>query len=103
MATSALLLRVTVHAVPGAKRTEAVGAHGAALKVRLSAPPVDGKANEALRQWLTQTFGLRMQQVELLSGQTSRSKVWGLHCESAAVHARCQTLLTLLMADGKNP
>jgi uncharacterized protein len=100
---AAVLLRLTVHAVPGAKRTGAAGAHGGALKVRLAAPPVDGKANEALRQWLAQTFDLRVQQVELLSGQTSRSKVWALHCESAAVQARCQLLLNALMADDKSP
>jgi uncharacterized protein (TIGR00251 family) len=93
----ALVLRVAIHAAPGAKRTEATGAHGDALKVRLAAPPVDGKANQALQAWLALSFGLRQNAVELLSGQTSRAKVWALHCEDASELQRCQQTLQSLM------
>lgn len=93
----AFVLRVAVHAAPGAKRTEAAGAHGEALKVRLAAPPVDGKANQALQAWLALSFGLRQNAVELQSGQTSRAKVWALHCADEAELARCQQLLHTLM------
>ena len=93
----ALVLRVAIHAAPGAKRTEAVGAHGEALKVRLAAPPVDGKANQALQAWLALTFGLRQNAVELHSGQTSRAKVWALHCADASELDRCQQVLRSLM------
>lgn len=93
----ALVLRVAIHAAPGAKRTEAAGAHGDALKVRLAAPPVDGKANQALQAWLALTFGLRQNQVELQSGQTSRAKVWALHCADETQWQACQCLLDELM------
>jgi uncharacterized protein (TIGR00251 family) len=42
------VLTLTLHVQPGAKRTEVVGLHGDALKIKLAAPPVEGKANEAL-------------------------------------------------------
>ncbi len=65
---------LTVHVQPGARRTEVVGEHGDALKIRLAAPPVDGKANEALLAFLADRLGLVRRQVVLKSGQTSRRK-----------------------------
>jgi uncharacterized protein (TIGR00251 family) len=47
-----------------------VGLHGAALKLRLHAPPVDGKANQALCLFLAETFAVKRQSVVLLSGET---------------------------------
>ncbi|MGL6070764.1 DUF167 domain-containing protein, partial [Craterilacuibacter sp.] len=41
-------VRLTLHVQPGAKKTQCAGEHGEALKIRLAAPPVDGKANHAL-------------------------------------------------------
>ena len=52
------VLKLPIHATPGAKRTEAAGAHGDALRVRLGAPPVDGKANAALIAWAANAFGV---------------------------------------------
>lgn len=69
---SALL---TLHIQPGAKKTEVTGLHGDALKIRLSAPPVDGKANEALLRFVADTLDLPKSVVTLKSGQTSRRKV----------------------------
>jgi uncharacterized protein (TIGR00251 family) len=60
---------------PGAKRTEIAGVHGACLKVRLAAPPLDGKANAALRAFLAEVFGVPLRQVRLLRGEASRRKV----------------------------
>lgn len=71
-ADDAILL--TVHVQPGAKRTEAAGLHGNALKIRLAAPPVEGQANEALIAFLAEVFGVPKRQVELISGHASRSK-----------------------------
>ncbi|HRD53004.1 MAG TPA: DUF167 domain-containing protein [Flavobacteriales bacterium] len=71
-APDAVMLRV--HVQPGAKRTEVAGTHGDALKIRLAAPPVDGQANDALLSFLAEQFGVPKRQVELVSGQTSRSK-----------------------------
>ncbi|WKZ66741.1 MAG: DUF167 domain-containing protein [Flavobacteriales bacterium] len=65
---------LSVHAQPGAKRTEVAGVHGDALRIRLAAPPVDGQANEALITFLAGAFGVPKRQVDLLSGHASRSK-----------------------------
>lgn len=68
------LLHLTVHVQPGAKTTACNGIHGDALRIRLAAPPVDGKANQALIVWLAQTLGCPQSCIELLRGQTSRRK-----------------------------
>ncbi len=65
---------LTLHIQPSAKRTETAGLHGDALKIRLNAPPVDGKANEALVAYLAKTLGVPKSSVALVSGQTSRAK-----------------------------
>ena len=65
---------LTLHIQPGAKRTECAGLHGEALKIRLAAPPVDGKANEALIAFLSKTLGVSKSSAELISGETSRAK-----------------------------
>jgi uncharacterized protein (TIGR00251 family) len=51
------------------------GVHGAALKVRLHAPPVDGAANEELVKFLARSLGVARRAVRIVAGQTSRSKV----------------------------
>lgn len=65
---------LTLHIQPNAKKTEIIGIHGDALKVRLQAPPIDGKANEALCTFLAEIFAVKRQSVVLLSGETSRRK-----------------------------
>lgn len=70
---------------PNAKKTELVGWHDGALRVRLSAPPVDGAANEALRRWLSQELGLPQARVELLRGASGRRKQWALDIDEATV------------------
>ncbi|MGE5467891.1 MAG: DUF167 domain-containing protein [Ignavibacteria bacterium] len=78
---------LSLHIQPGAKRTETAGLHGEALKIRLAAPPVDGKANDALIAFLAKTLGVPKSSVELLSGQTSRAKrvrVAGVDAAAAA-------------------
>jgi uncharacterized protein (TIGR00251 family) len=67
-------LLLSLHVQPGAKRTEVVGRHGDALKVRLAAPPVDGKANAELLRFLAAAFGVPLRNVTLLRGETSRQK-----------------------------
>jgi uncharacterized protein (TIGR00251 family) len=71
-ATGALLL--TLHIQPGAKRTEWVGLHGDAMKIRLAAPPVEGRANECLLRFLADAFQVPLRQVTLRSGAASRQK-----------------------------
>lgn len=65
---------LSLHIQPGAKKTEVVGPHGDALKIRLAAPPVDGKANAALLAFVAAKLGAGRTAVELVSGQTSRAK-----------------------------
>jgi len=65
---------LTLHIQPGAKTTEVAGIHGEALKIRLAAPPVDGKANAALLAFIAKTLKLPKNQVTLVSGETSRAK-----------------------------
>ena len=68
-------ITLTLHIQPGAKKTEFAGLHGDALKIRLAAPPVDGKANDALIKFVAETLKLPKSAVNLKSGQTSRRKV----------------------------
>jgi uncharacterized protein (TIGR00251 family) len=68
-------LTLTLHIQPGAKKTEVAGEHGDALKIRLAAPPVDGKANAALLSFIAERLGVAKSAVTLKSGQTSRRKV----------------------------
>ena len=63
-----------VSVMPNAKRTVAEGLHDGALRVRLAAPPVDGKANQCLIEWLADELGCPRRAVTLLRGQTSRRK-----------------------------
>lgn len=69
------ILTLTLHVQPGAKRTELAGLHGDALKIRLAAPPIEGRANEALLRFIADTFGVPLRQVELKQGGQSRHKV----------------------------
>lgn len=68
-------ITLNLHIQPGAKKTEVAGLHGEALKIRLAAPPVDGKANEALLKFVAETLRLPKSAVSLKSGQSSRHKV----------------------------
>ena len=68
-------LTLTLHVQPGAKRTEVAGLHGEAIKIRLAAPPVEGRANEALLRFIAESFGVPLRQVALKQGGQSRHKV----------------------------
>ncbi len=66
---------LTLHIQPGARKTELAGLHGDALKIRLAAPPVDGKANAALIDFIADRLEIARSAVRLKSGQSSRRKV----------------------------
>ena len=63
-----------LHIQPGAKKTELAGAHGDALKIRLAAAPVDGRANDCLLTFLAERLGVGKRQLLLLSGAAARAK-----------------------------
>jgi uncharacterized protein len=65
---------LSVRIVPRAGKNEVSGLLGDALKIRLQAPPIEGKANEALIRFLADVLDVSPRQVRLLSGQTSRNK-----------------------------
>ena len=65
---------LSVHAQPGAGRTQVVGRHGHALKVRVAAPPEQGRANDALVALLADRLGVAAKSVTLTTGATSRTK-----------------------------
>jgi uncharacterized protein (TIGR00251 family) len=67
-------LLLSVHVQPGAKTDRVDGLHGDRLKIRLGAPPVDGKANARLLGLLADLFGVPQRAVTLVSGHTGRSK-----------------------------
>jgi hypothetical protein len=67
--------RFAVHVQPRAKRTEVTGMHGAAVKIRLAAPPVDGAANDALRRFLAERLCVPRAAVRVVAGAASRDKL----------------------------
>lgn len=68
-------LVLTLHIQTGAKNTEAAGLHGDALRIKLAAAPVEGKANAALLKFLAKHFDVPLSQVILRQGDKSRHKV----------------------------
>jgi uncharacterized protein (TIGR00251 family) len=77
---SAAGVTLAVHAQPGAKKTAITGVYGegatAQLKIAVQAPPLEGRANSALIAFLSKTFDLPKNKIELVSGELSRSKVF---------------------------
>lgn len=76
-------LRVQV--VPNASRTACAGLHDGALRVRLAAPAIEGRANAALLAWLGESLDLPRRCVTLVSGDTGRRKRVALDCEAGHV------------------
>lgn len=65
---------IQIRAQPGAKRTEVAGVYGDCLKVRVASPPVDGKANDCLIEFLARRLGVKRGQVAITRGLGSRRK-----------------------------
>lgn len=80
-------IRLTLHIQPGAKHTRIVGLYGEALKISLAAPPVDGKANQALLRFLAEELAIPIRSLCLSCGETSRRKVVIVQQPTAAVLA----------------
>jgi uncharacterized protein (TIGR00251 family) len=67
---------LAVRAQPGVKKNAVLGEQAGALKVAVTAPPEDGRANDALVEQLKTWLGVKRSQVELISGRTNRNKVF---------------------------
>ena len=67
-------VRVTIRVVPRASKSEIVGMVDGVLKVRITAPPVDGAANAEIIKLFSKTFGVSRSDVTIVSGETSRNK-----------------------------
>lgn len=85
-------LHLTLHIQPGAKHTGFAGLHGEAMKIRLAAPPVDGKANAALCAFLAEFCKLPKSAVTLVAGDTSRAKRLRIEGASPEAAARLRAL-----------
>jgi len=72
---SSTWIRFSVKVQPRASRDEIVGVHAGALKIKLTAPPVEGAANEAMIAFLTGEFNIATRRISIISGASARSKV----------------------------
>lgn len=93
-----------VHVQPGAGRSAVVGRHGDALKVRVAAPPVDGRANQATQTLLAEALGLASGDIELTGGESSRSKRFRLRgVDAAEADKRLRVALDRARVPGERP
>ncbi|MGI6550301.1 MAG: DUF167 domain-containing protein [Syntrophomonadales bacterium] len=77
-------VRLEVKVQPRSSRNEVLGFQQGVLKVKLTAPPVEGEANQALISFLAETMGIAKRNVVILRGETSRLKLVGIHGVSLA-------------------
>ncbi|MGI8759331.1 MAG: DUF167 domain-containing protein [Acidimicrobiales bacterium] len=96
-----------LHVQPGAGRTEVVGRHGDALKVRVAAAPERGRANEACSRLLAEVFGVKPSAVVLVGGEANRSKRFAVTgVDGDAVRGQLERAIAASggkVADGRRP
>jgi uncharacterized protein (TIGR00251 family) len=68
-------VRIAVQVTPNAKKTEVLGVHGDALKLKLQAQPIEGKANEALVKYLAKVLAVPRSAVTITHGHTNKRKL----------------------------
>jgi uncharacterized protein (TIGR00251 family) len=90
-------LRLAVYVQPRARKSALAGLHGDAVKIALDAPPVDGKANAALRRFLADLFHVSLSSVTILRGETGRNKLLQI------ASSDWQSVHQILSASGINP
>ncbi len=72
-------LILSLRVQPRSRKDEFIAPHGDHYKVRITAPPVEGKANDHILRFLAKSFGVKRSQVSMQSGQTSRNKLFRIH------------------------
>jgi uncharacterized protein (TIGR00251 family) len=66
---------IAVHVQPGAKRSAVGGLHGERLKLRIAAPPIEGRANAAVAEFVAESLGVARARVKIVAGERSRDKL----------------------------
>lgn len=82
-------VQITLHVLPNAPKSEMVGLYNGALKLKIKAPPVDGKANKEIIHFFSALFNISKHNCEILKGDKSKSKkilVHGLTLEAVQSH-----------------
>lgn len=85
-----------VYIQPSAKSTTWFGVYGERVKIRLAVPPIDGRANAALCEWLAKELSLSVRNVSVLRGTSSRHKVICFNAAALHFDAICERLRFLL-------
>lgn len=93
------IARLQVQVMPNAKRPGVAGMHGDAVKIRLQAQPIEGKANEALIRFVAEALDLPKNAVSVSHGLTSRRKLLEIAAPSMTTEDIRQTLLALVTQD----
>lgn len=89
------MVRLALHVQPGARRNSVVGVHGDALKIAVSAPPVDGKANDAICSFVASLIGVPARSVSIVAGATARRKIVAISDSSLGeIKVRLDQILT---------
>jgi uncharacterized protein (TIGR00251 family) len=91
-------LSFRVQVQPGASRNQIVGLHGAALKLKLMAPPVEGRANKACIEFLSEALNVPKSSLEIAAGQSSRLKLIRLTCPASQSARLSERLMELVAA-----
>jgi uncharacterized protein (TIGR00251 family) len=86
-------MRVSVHATPGARRNHVGGCHADALRVSVTAAADKGRANKAIAKVLADALGVKLSQIELISGQTNRRKVFEINQSPAGLAEKVSELM----------
>lgn len=92
MPVSSKELTIKIKVEPRSSKSGVVGPYGDALKVKLTSPPVEGKANKELIEVLAKAFGIAKKDVEIVSGQSSKNKIVKLR----GVPGKAEALLSKL-------
>lgn len=91
-------LSLPIKVVPGSRQTEIVGKLGNRLKVKVQAPPEDGKANRAVMEFMAQELGVNKQQIELVFGSSSPEKLLRITLRNVEESTRVQQVLKAWMS-----
>lgn len=91
-AANACGIRLAVQIAPNAKKTEIVGVFDDLLKIRLQAPPVEGRANDALIRFIAEALDVPRSTVRLTHGHTSRRKLLEIIASNITADSACRTL-----------